>query len=235
MNITEICPGVQHIETDYRVYCTLVTGPSLAILWDTGTGKRDLRAYLEGAFSTPLLVLNSHGHFDHVGGNHQFPQAWLAREDWPLLPEPSPCRLKDLSPGMTFDLGDETAECVSLSGHTRGSRGLLLRKQGLLLAGDALDLRLQLLGEEAAPPEVLQETLLQTAALPFDRFLASHAPRPLPKAQVYAHLRHAEALEPSRFQALRQAGLPVWRSEWRGEEGRSAFVLGEPLAKRLGL
>ena len=46
MNDKQILPHVHHIEEDYRDYCTLVQGKTLAILWDTGQGKRDLRAFL---------------------------------------------------------------------------------------------------------------------------------------------------------------------------------------------
>ena len=41
------------MEEDYRVYCTLVQGKDLAILWDTGQGKQDLAAYLDERVRTP--------------------------------------------------------------------------------------------------------------------------------------------------------------------------------------
>ena len=56
MNQTELAPGVWHLEEDYRVYCTLVQGKDLAILWDTGQGKQDLAAYLAERVRTPYLV-----------------------------------------------------------------------------------------------------------------------------------------------------------------------------------
>ena len=65
MNRTEVLPGVWHLEEDYRVYCTLVQGKTLALLWDTGQGRTDLAAYVAQQVPTPCLVLNSHGHSDH--------------------------------------------------------------------------------------------------------------------------------------------------------------------------
>ena len=53
MNYKAITSRVWHLEEDYRDYCTLVRGDKLAILWDTGQGKQDLRAFLEEILDTP--------------------------------------------------------------------------------------------------------------------------------------------------------------------------------------
>ena len=85
MNGREIEPGIWHWEEDYRVYCTLVQGERLAILWDTGQGKQDLSAWVAAQVSTPCIVCNSHGHSDHIGGNFRFPLVYAHPADWPLL------------------------------------------------------------------------------------------------------------------------------------------------------
>ena len=226
MNALEICPGVFQIEEDYRVYCTLVVGRTGTVLWDTGMGKKNLRAYVEENIETPCLVLNSHGHADHTGGNHRFPQARLAREDWPLLGGAPDYALVDLPAGAVFDLGGVTAECVSLAGHTRGSRGLLLRERRLLLAGDALNARLQL-PDSAASLDALRETLQRATALPFDGYLTGHGPKPLKREQVEVHMRHLERFDPAGLTPATQAGVPVLRSEWRQGALRSVFILGK--------
>lgn len=61
-----------HLEEDYRVYCTLVQGKDLAILWDTDRGSRTWRPIWPSGVRTPYLVCNSHGHADHIGGNFRF-------------------------------------------------------------------------------------------------------------------------------------------------------------------
>lgn len=73
MNGREIEPGIWHWEEDYRVYCTLVQGERLAILWDTGQGKQGPVGLVAAQVSTPCIVCNSHGHSDHIGGNFRFP------------------------------------------------------------------------------------------------------------------------------------------------------------------
>lgn len=202
MNYKAITPRVWHLEEDYRDYCTLVRGDKLAILWDTGQGKKDLRAFLEETLDTPYIVLNSHGHEDHIGGNHRFERVYANREDWYMLAaharmttgESPAYEVEDLDPGMVFDLGGLRAQVISLAGHTRGSVGLLLEEEGLLLAGDALNPTLLMLGRESAPVSVLKETLQMVWDLPFDKYLASHYPTLQGKKMVRAHLRHLDCL-----------------------------------------
>ena len=141
MNRREILPGVWHLEEDYRVYCTLVQGAEKALLFDTGQGRRDLAAYVAETVPTPCLVVNSHGHSDHVGGNFRFPLVYAHRADWPLLAAQARMTgretpVRPLEPGQVFALGGRRARVVSLAGHTRGSVGLLLEGEDLLLAGD---------------------------------------------------------------------------------------------------
>ena len=45
-------------DRDYRVYCTLVQGERLAILWDTGQGKQDLSAWVAAQVSTPCIAVS---------------------------------------------------------------------------------------------------------------------------------------------------------------------------------
>ena len=69
---TKINEHIWQIAEDKGVYCTLIKGKEMAVLIDTGYGRRNLRAFVEANISTPYIVLNSHGHPDHIGGNHWF-------------------------------------------------------------------------------------------------------------------------------------------------------------------
>ena len=239
MNDKQILPHVHHIEEDYRDYCTLVQGKTLAILWDTGQGKRDLRAFLEETLDTPYIVLNSHGHADHIGGNHRFERVYANRADWPLLAAqtrlagggPPEYEVEDLEPGRVFDLGGLHGRVVSLAGHTRGSVGLLLEEDRLLLAGDALNPTLLLLGQECAPLPVLKETLRGAIALPFDRSLASHYPTPQPKKILGAHLRHLDCLRTEDPSHPGPYGPRVCRSVHKDPAGRSVIFVNRGLVE----
>ena len=68
-------PGVFVIEEPLhveRVKSFLVVGAERAVLVDTGMGVGDIRALVEGVTDRPLTVVNSHAHWDHVGGNVLF-------------------------------------------------------------------------------------------------------------------------------------------------------------------
>lgn len=226
-----------HLEEDYRVYCTLVQGKDLAILWDTGQGKQDLAAYLAERVKTPYLVCNSHGHADHIGGNFRFPSVYAHPADWPLLEAHARMTGRDwqtepLEAGMSLDLGGRLVKVISLAGHTRGSVGLLLEDEGLLLAGDGLNPTLLMLGPEAASFAQLRTTLEEVETLPFDRYLASHAPRPLPKRQVGLHLLHLDHLRWEDPSHPGPYGLRVGRSLYKEKGGRSVILFDRALLKR---
>jgi len=50
----------------------LILGTRKALLFDTGMGISDIRKVVNGLTKLPTIVLNSHTHDDHVGGNWQF-------------------------------------------------------------------------------------------------------------------------------------------------------------------
>ena len=51
------------------VYSYLIIGEEKALLFDTAYGMGNLREFVEGITQKPVIVVNSHGHFDHTGGN----------------------------------------------------------------------------------------------------------------------------------------------------------------------
>lgn len=50
----------------------LIVGEKRALLFDTGMGISDVKKVVEGLTKLPVIVLNSHTHDDHVGGNWEF-------------------------------------------------------------------------------------------------------------------------------------------------------------------
>ena len=55
-----------------EVISYLITGSNRALLFDTGMGISDIKKVTAELTKLPVVVLNSHTHDDHVGGNWQF-------------------------------------------------------------------------------------------------------------------------------------------------------------------
>ena len=55
-----------------EVISFLITGEERALLFDTGLGIGDIRRVVEQLTNLETVVLNSHTHYDHIGGNYQF-------------------------------------------------------------------------------------------------------------------------------------------------------------------
>ncbi|MGD9711058.1 MAG: MBL fold metallo-hydrolase [Thermomicrobiales bacterium] len=52
----------------------LVVGAERGVLIDTGTGIGDIRSVVDRLTSLSVSVINSHSHWDHIGGNWRFDQ-----------------------------------------------------------------------------------------------------------------------------------------------------------------
>lgn len=55
-----------------EVISFLIIGDDNALLFDTGLGIGDMRQVVDELTNLDIIVLNSHTHFDHIGGNYQF-------------------------------------------------------------------------------------------------------------------------------------------------------------------
>ncbi|MBM4218847.1 MAG: MBL fold metallo-hydrolase [Gammaproteobacteria bacterium] len=70
-----VAPGVFAIH-EPRQYETvtafLVAGTERAVLFDSGLGIASIRRIVDRLSPLPVTVINSHTHFDHVGGNREF-------------------------------------------------------------------------------------------------------------------------------------------------------------------
>ena len=65
-----------------EVISYLIVGQRRALLFDTGLGVASIRDVVTQLTVLPITVLNSHTHFDHTGGNAEFPD--ILNEDAPF-------------------------------------------------------------------------------------------------------------------------------------------------------
>ncbi len=79
-----VAEDVQRIDDNGSDNIYLVEGTEKALLIDTGTGMADLKGYAESLTDLPIVVVNTHGHPDHAGGNFQFETVYLHPRDFTL-------------------------------------------------------------------------------------------------------------------------------------------------------
>ena len=79
--VNQVFPGIRHLTDAMGVSFTLIEGRERAILFDTGYGMEDVKAFVGTLTDKPLTVLLSHGHHDHMLGARWFEKTFLCRED----------------------------------------------------------------------------------------------------------------------------------------------------------
>jgi glyoxylase-like metal-dependent hydrolase (beta-lactamase superfamily II) len=62
----------------------LIEGRNKAVLLDTGMGIGDIQKVVERLTRLEVSVINSHTHFDHVGGNHQFDEIAVFNDEFEI-------------------------------------------------------------------------------------------------------------------------------------------------------
>ena len=65
-----------------EVISYLIVGERRALLFDTGMGISDIKKVATELTKLPIIVLNSHTHVDHVGGNWQFDMIYAMNTDF---------------------------------------------------------------------------------------------------------------------------------------------------------
>lgn len=162
----------------------LVVGTKRAMVIDTMNGSEDVKALVRTITDLPLLLVNTHCHPDHIGGNHFFDEVYINERDLPLIDIFTRPEVKDRIPvikytkeGDCFDLGNLTIEVYELPGHTLGSILLLLKEDRILFTGDAINHHLWMQLPDCAS---LRETLQNLERLDFlkeraDKILHGHA------------------------------------------------------------
>lgn len=123
---------------------------------DPGADCDKILAAVKRLGLTVKYIVNTHGHFDHVGCNRPVQEKTGAElliheKDVPLLSqasrsaqmyglsvEDSPAPSRFLTDGMRLELGNRSIEILHTPGHTQGGCCLLLAGQGVVITGDTL-------------------------------------------------------------------------------------------------
>jgi hydroxyacylglutathione hydrolase len=138
-------------------YSYLIAGQTRAVLFDSGSGTRDISGVVAGLTKLPITVIVSHLHFDHLGGIGPFgdvamidlPETradmagaffkpsryeYMGFVDGRVAPS---FRVREwLAPGAVIDLGGRALRVLSTPGHTPGSVALFDATNRRLFIGD---------------------------------------------------------------------------------------------------
>jgi len=138
-------------------YSYLIRGEDRAILFDSGSGVRDIKPVVDSLTTLPVTVVSSHLHYDHVGNHAEFDR--IALVDLPHFRERTqsgvfrPSTEEHLgftegielpefrisewwAPDSQIDLGGRALTVILAPGHTPNSIMLLDRGHGMLFTGD---------------------------------------------------------------------------------------------------
>ena len=70
--VRPVAPGIHVITELGYSHSYLIQGKDWALLVDTGLGTGDIKMVVEKITSSPIVVVNTHAHWEHIGGNHLF-------------------------------------------------------------------------------------------------------------------------------------------------------------------
>lgn len=149
----EIAENTWCITDGWHNFTYLLIGKEKAMLIDSCSGEGNIRAVVESITEKPVIVLNTHGHFDHTGGNSCWPEAWMTKEAAlqarePFSPEhakwfyakPYPdYRIHLIEDGQKIDLGQRTVEVITIPAHSEGSAAILDEETRFLFTGDEIE------------------------------------------------------------------------------------------------
>jgi len=125
-----------------------------AIIIDPGDQVNKIRAVLEKYKLKPAMVINTHGHYDHIGCDDEFSvDIYVHKEDLTMLVDAGKnlsaayslaykvsSGIKILEDKQIIRLDCLELEVMHLPGHTPGGIGLLMKKPqtGIVFTGDTL-------------------------------------------------------------------------------------------------
>lgn len=189
------------------LYCFLLEGKKRALLIDTGYGRGDFPNIIERLTSKPIDVVNTHGHWDHTGGNAWFKKVHMHAESvngakrafsrldpawWENMPYPD-YEIAVIDDGYVFDLGERKVECIHTPAHHKGSLTFLDHGQRLLFPGDEFDAGQAALPDISAVAAFLENMKkLKARESEYDFIIPQHNGGPITKRYIDYFIQNAQ-------------------------------------------
>lgn len=127
---------------------------SQAIIIDPGGQERKIRQALDRRKLKPAFIINTHGHYDHIGADNELGvPVYVHKLDAPLLKEPMlnmsgvfslpytvQSEIRFIEDNQIIELGGIQLKALHVPGHTLGGIALLLQKPvgRIAFTGDTL-------------------------------------------------------------------------------------------------
>ena len=162
----------------------VLIGTKKAAVIDTMNGYEDIYQVVRKITDLPLIVINTHGHPDHVCGDTYFEEIYIHPNDLEMAKgyiqekgsNLSEITFKMIKEGDSFDLGGITLEIYEVPGHTPGSVWILDKEDRILFSGDSINRFTWMQLEESSSLEAFYNVLLRLEKLTgsYDTILWGH-------------------------------------------------------------
>lgn len=146
----------------------LLVGDKCGVVIDTGFATENIQAYAQTLTDKPVEIsANTHGHFDHTGGNGWFTCAYMSAKALEIAKIPYPSLdaskypidypVKVVGDGDCIDLGNRVLEVFEISAHAPSSIAFLDRKERILFTGDEVDYHVMLVWMQDEPQPTVEQ------------------------------------------------------------------------------
>jgi len=150
MILETICVG----SLEVNCYILAKDKNSRAIIIDPGAEARKIKKVLDSYGLKPAFIVNTHGHYDHIGADDQFGvPVYAHKEEVALLRDPKrnlsglfslpyrvTAQINILEEGSLLELDDIQLKVTHMPGHSPGGIALLMQKptEKIVFTGDSL-------------------------------------------------------------------------------------------------
>ncbi len=146
----------------------LIVGDQCGLVIDTGFAVENIQKYAQTLTDKPVKwAANTHGHFDHTGGNGWFERAFMSAKALEIAKTPYPSKASQNYPldypvtivgdGDTIDLGNRLLEVFEIPAHAPSSIAFLDRKERIMFTGDEAGNHVMLYWMQPEPQPTIQQ------------------------------------------------------------------------------
>ncbi|MCX8084072.1 MAG: MBL fold metallo-hydrolase [Calditerrivibrio sp.] len=139
-----------------QVNCIIIYKDKYALIFDPGGSFEKIDEFLSSKNLIPVMILNTHGHFDHIGAVKELKDRYsvkfaMSKKDEFLVNQASAHASyfglpSVASPEIDIDLNGDVVlnnivtdiEIISTPGHTPGGLSFFVKSLNLLITGDTL-------------------------------------------------------------------------------------------------